>query len=347
MPRLRVLLVTCVALWLGAFVLAAGQSPTEECLECHRDPVEVTFTDGSTRTLRITPGIVEASVHANVACADCHPGTAEVPHPDRGLLSARQFTVAASEQCRQCHFTEYRQSLESVHARAVARGDLTAPVCVDCHGGHDMQRPSEPRTRVAEMCGRCHTKTAQIYAASVHGQDVARNVADVPSCTDCHGAHEIAGPGQPGWRSSTPEICGNCHGDAQRMEKYGLSSNVLQTYLADFHGKTSRLRAAAEPQAQQTVVAVCSDCHGTHDVARVSSPSSPVVRANIVNTCRKCHADAGTEFPDAWLSHYEPGWKETPALMVVRTGYAILIPFMIGGMTLQILLHLWRMAVNR
>jgi predicted CXXCH cytochrome family protein len=341
------LLAVCAVVYVATLALAARQPQAEECLECHRDPVEFAFSGGTTKMLRVEPREVERSVHAQVACADCHPGTTDVPHPERKLFSARQLTVAASEQCRQCHFAEYRQSLESVHARAVARGDFTAPVCVDCHGGHDIQPATEPRTRVAEMCGRCHTKTAGIYAASVHGQDVARNVADVPTCTDCHGAHQIAGPGQPGWRSSTPEICGGCHGDRERMEKYGLSPNVLQTYLADFHGKTARLRAAAEPHARQTVVAVCSDCHGTHNVARVDSPSSPVVKANIARTCRRCHTEAGTDFPDAWLSHYEPNWRETPLLMTVRTGYAILIPFMIGGMMLQILLHLWRMAVNR
>jgi hypothetical protein len=31
----------------------------------------------------------------------------------------------------------------------------------------------------------------------------------------------------------------------------------------------------------------------------------------------------------------------------VKIAYAILIPFMIGGLGLQILLHLWRLMVNR
>jgi hypothetical protein len=47
------------------------------------------------------------------------------------------------------------------------------------------------------------------------------------------------------------------------------------------------------------------------------------------------------------MSHYEPSWSRAPVVMGVKTFYAVLIPFMIGGMLLQILLHLWRMAVNR
>jgi hypothetical protein len=130
------------------------------------------------------------------------------------------------------------------------------------------------------------------------------------------------------------------------MAKYGLSTNVLKTYLSDFHGKTASLHATSG-QPERAVVAVCSDCHGTHNVVRVDSPSSPVVKANLAATCRKCHAAASVQFPDAWTSHYEPTWTRTPVVMSVKTFYAVLIPFMIGGMLLQVLLHLWRMAVNR
>lgn len=341
----RLLLTTSLTAFLGALTLAA-QSGSDACLLCHAEPIERAFPNGTTRTLQVQPGVVEQSVHAALACADCHPGSTEIPHPELTVESGRQLTVAISEQCRQCHFSEHRDTLESVHARALARGDVTAPVCVDCHGGHDIQRPAEPRTRVAEMCGRCHSSAATMFARSVHGQDVARNVADVPTCTDCHGAHRIAGPDQPGWRNSTPGICGDCHADPARMDKYGLSTGVLRTYLSDFHGKTAALRTATGAQGQ-TVVAVCSDCHGTHGVVRVNAPSSPVVRENVANTCRRCHAEASVQFTDAWLSHYEPTWRSAPLVMSVRTFYAVLIPFMIGGMALQILLHLWRMAVNR
>jgi predicted CXXCH cytochrome family protein len=335
-----------VSLLSIAGVATAAQNPAEECLVCHSEPVDLTFTDGSTRSLRFAHGALDKSVHKNITCVECHPNAKEIPHPERKLASSRQFSIAASEQCRQCHFDQYRQSLESVHAKAVGRGDLTAPTCVDCHGSHLIEPSKEPLTKVADTCGRCHTKTASIYAASVHGEDVAKNIADVPTCTDCHGAHEVAGPGDTGWRTSTPEICGNCHGDAERMQKYGLSANVLQTYVADFHGKTARLRSAGKTDGR-SVVAVCSDCHGTHNVMRVDSPASPALKANLTATCRNCHSEASAQFPDAWMSHYEPTWSSTPVLMTVKAGYNILIPFIIGGMMLQVLLHLWRMAVNR
>jgi predicted CXXCH cytochrome family protein len=360
------LLAFACALWLGAGRADGADDASQECLACHSDPIDITLQDRTTRALTVHATDLAQSVHAGVSCVDCHPAASEVPHPERTFASSRQFSVAMSEQCRQCHFQEYRKSLDSVHAAAVARGDTTAPVCIDCHGSHAVKKPNQPRTRVAEACGRCHTATAATFAQSVHGRDIASNSADVPTCTNCHGGHQIAGPGQPGWRSSTPEICGSCHSDPARMKKYGLSTDVLHTYFADFHGKTASLRGSRTSSAlvgnrtpsvlgsrrpsglrDEQVVAVCSDCHGTHGVARVTSAASPAMRANVLDTCRRCHEDAAAGFSDAWLSHYEPDWKRTPAIMAVKTGYAILIPFMIGGMGLQILLHLWRMAVNR
>jgi nitrate/TMAO reductase-like tetraheme cytochrome c subunit len=344
----RISCAIAIAAFAATVTVAAQQDPSEECLACHADALEITFTNNTTRTIQVQADAIKHSVHAGKAtCVDCHPNGRELPHSERQYASSRQLTVAASEQCRQCHFSEYRQSLESVHAEAVARGDSTAPVCVDCHGSHDISKASNPRTRVADMCGTCHTGAATTYASSVHGQDVAKNIADVPTCTDCHGDHKIAGPRQAGWRTSTPDICGDCHADPVRMAKYGLSTNVLKTYVADFHGKTSSLRMKGHAGAEPSVVAVCSDCHGTHGVTRVDDPSSPVLKANLVNTCRSCHTEASVNFPDAWLSHYEPSWEQTPVLQAVKLGYTVLIPFIIGGMMLQMLLHIWRMAVNR
>ena len=63
--------------------------------------------------------------------------------------------------------------------------------------------------------------------------------------------------------------------------------------------------------------------------------------------CQRCHQGATANFSAAWLSHYEPSWKKAPMVYGVKVFYAVLIPFMIGGLVLQILLHLWRVVVNR
>lgn len=349
MSATRLTFTLIVALQAVALGAQSRPAPTaEECLKCHADPsLTMTLGDGTVRSMHTDAGSVARSLHAGKAtCVDCHPATRDVPHPARVFASLRQLTVAMSENCQRCHFSDYRRTLDSVHAAAVKRGDLTAPVCVDCHGGHEIQRPDVPRTRIADTCARCHQGIAKRYAASVHGRDVARNIADVPTCTDCHRTHDIGGPHQAGWKTTTPEICGRCHSDPERMKKYGLSTDVLKTYASDFHGKTAALRKGSNDEGQ-TFVALCTDCHGVHDIVRAKDENSQVIQANLANTCRKCHANASNNFPQAWLSHYEPSWTHTPAVYAVKVGYAVFIPFIIGGLVLQILLHLWRMAVNR
>jgi predicted CXXCH cytochrome family protein len=237
--------------------------------------------------------------------------------------------------------------MDGVHARPVARGDRTAPLCVDCHGSHDVARADQPRQRISQTCATCHAGVGATYARSVHGKALAdENNPDVPTCTDCHRAHDVKGPTAQEWLDRTPQMCARCHADTQLMSKYGISTSVQSTYLADFHGTTQRLRGGGDGQAAP-IVARCTDCHGVHDILEVKDPGSPVLKANLVTTCRQCHSDATENFPDAWLSHYEPTWERAPMVYGVTLAYKFLIPFMIGGLLLQILLHLWRVVVNR
>jgi hypothetical protein len=122
---------------------------------------------------------------------------------------------------------------------------------------------------------------------------------------------------------------------------------VLSTYLADFHGVTASLRKTGTASTGTGPVAVCTDCHGIHDITKVDDPNSTVMQANLVKVCQRCHAGAAENFPAAWLSHYEPSWDKAPIVYAVTVFYWIFIPFVVGGLILQILLHLWRVVVNR
>jgi predicted CXXCH cytochrome family protein len=320
----------------------------QTCLGCHGDPaLSLKARDGAAIALHVRADALSQSVHSKVACAACHTAMAEVPHPDRTFTSHRDLTLVLDEQCRRCHFANYTKTLDSVHQQAVARGDRMAPVCVDCHGSHDVKRPSAPRALVSQTCAKCHEGIATAYVRSVHGRALTHGNADVPVCTDCHHAHDIAGPRQTDWELRTPELCGSCHSNAAVMGKYGLSTKVFSTYLTDFHGKTASLRRHQGTPVSGPVVARCTDCHGVHDIQKASDASSPVLKTNLLKTCRQCHADATANFPAAWLSHYEPGLHKAPLVYAVKISYAVIIPFMIGGLGLQIVLHLWRLMANR
>ncbi|HSC27065.1 MAG TPA: cytochrome c3 family protein [Vicinamibacterales bacterium] len=339
---------------LMTVLLMSPQEPaalpdTETCLACHSDPeLSTTTVDGTVVKLHVDGSIFGGSVHSRFACVECHSGVKEVPHESRQYRNRRELTLTYSEQCRKCHFDKYTKTLDSVHQAAVARGDVTAPVCVDCHGSHDIRKAAQPRARISDTCSRCHEGVARAYSGSVHGRALGTAAeGEVPVCTDCHRSHNIAGPHEQQWELRTPEMCGSCHANEQLMKKYGLSTNVLSTYLADFHGKTASLRRDQGTAPTGPVVARCTDCHGVHDIERADNPASPVMKANLTGTCRQCHADANDNFPAAWLSHYEPSLSKAPIVYGVKIAYAVLIPFMIGGLGLQVLLHLWRLMVNR
>jgi predicted CXXCH cytochrome family protein len=321
----------------------------ETCLTCHGDQtMSLELPSGETRSLFINHEVFEKSVHGGkLSCVDCHTDMTEVPHPARPFRTRREFSVAYHEQCKRCHFANFAKTMDGVHARALERGDETAPLCVDCHGAHDVAPATQPRGRISQTCSKCHAGVAATYVKSVHGKAlVDQNNPDVPACTDCHRAHDVAGPTADEWLSRTPEMCARCHADQELMQKYGISVAVQSTYLADFHGMTARIRAATG-ETDQPVVARCTDCHGVHDIVEANNPNSPVLKANLVKTCQRCHQDADANFPSAWLSHYEPSWYRFPVVYAVTLGYKFLIPFMIGGLILQVLLHLWRVVVNR
>ncbi|MBI2866225.1 MAG: cytochrome c3 family protein [Chloroflexi bacterium] len=320
------------------------------CLSCHANPKlgDLPLVSGERLSLVLDTVAYQSSVHGGkLACGDCHSRISPYPHLNPLPATRRELTFALYEVCRRCHFANYTKTLDSMHYQVLAQGDTRAAVCVDCHGAHDIPPPDKPRARVSQTCAQCHTEIYDVYRQSVHGSAlVNENNQDVPVCTDCHSSHAIQDPRTPAFHLDVPAMCAQCHSDAQLMGKYGISPNVLRTYLQDFHGITVSLTRLRSP-TDSTAKAVCTDCHGIHDIQSVDAPTSSVLRANLVETCRQCHPGASESFPAAWLSHYEPSLERAPLVFAVRTFYRVLIPFIIGGLSIHILLHLWRLATNR
>jgi predicted CXXCH cytochrome family protein len=355
MPKpLRALLLT-TALFSAGVARAAIPAEQDDCLGCHgSDPTQtMDLPSGEKLSIFVDQTAFGKSVHGEILrCGDCHADKTGYPHDSKPFQSRRDVTAASYEQCKSCHFANYTKTLDGVHFAVLAQGNRKAALCVDCHGSHDITRPTEPRARISRTCAGCHEKVNAVYLGSVHGQGLTAGNQDVPVCTDCHRAHDIADPRDGSLALRTPEVCGRCHTDARMMARYGLSTKVVDSYLSDFHGMSSSLaRAEKGPKGKNhratPLAAVCTDCHGVHEIAKVKDPTSKVVRANLVKTCRKCHPDATDAFPASWLSHYEPSAAKAPLVWGVQLFYKLMIPFMIGGLVLQIALHLWRVVVNR
>jgi len=341
-------------------ILPQGE-PDDNCLMCHADPDFVgRFQNGELISLYVEKDEYQHSVHgpAGLNCVACHTVLTRYPHhdeqqicvachPEEGgvadteyvplhaelvFADQREMVLTINESCRSCHLHEFEVAVDSAHVRVLEGGNREAPVCVDCHGAHEMVSfESQPRAEVSRMCGSCHKAVYSTYRTSVHGAALEdESNPDVPGCVECHGVHSVRGPRDSPYRNDSIAICGECHANEAMMGKYGISTQVFDTYLDDFHGRTVDLFRSQSDTAQSHK-AVCFDCHGIHNIRRPSDVLSTVYPSNLQHTCQQCHENASISFPRAWLSHYVPEWEHTPALVIVNSAYQILIPVVIGG----------------
>ena len=57
---------------------------------------------------------------------------------------------------RRGHATIASQFVDSVHGKALARGNWNAPVCTDCHGVHTIAKTADQLRGPRAICARCH-----------------------------------------------------------------------------------------------------------------------------------------------------------------------------------------------
>jgi predicted CXXCH cytochrome family protein len=302
--------------------------------------------------------LFDASVHGEEkkACIDCHTNITAFPHPDFKAQNLREVTLSLYTACKQCHEDQYNKILDSVHQKALASGNNNAAVCTDCHNPHQQTRITDPQTgqilpaarqHIPQVCARCHSAIYDQYKNSVHGTALTEGNPDVPTCIDCHGVHNIQNPTTASFRNSTPFLCAKCHTNAEIMDKYGISTQVLNTYVADFHGTTVKLFDETYPD-QPTNKPVCTDCHGIHNIVKVDDPKAGIaLRENLLAKCQRCHPDATANFSSAWMSHYIPSPKEYPIVYYVNLFYKFFIPTVLGGMALFVLTDIYRRIANR
>jgi predicted CXXCH cytochrome family protein len=338
--------------WLFLVALATGAGAqagdNSTCLGCHTTPgLSVELASGEILPLTVDPQVHEASVHAGQTCTSCHTNIDGYPHPKITAGDRRSFQLERYQQCQGCHQDQYKQSLDSNHARALAAGNRSAAICTDCHGAHDVTSAGSPRQKISATCQKCHSAIYEQYAPSVHGAALLdQSNPDVPTCTDCHGVHTQEDPTTAAFRLKSPNICGECHANAALMEKYGISTQVFNTYVADFHGTTVTLFERQHPD-QPTNKAVCTDCHGVHDIAAVAGETNEAVKQNLLVTCQRCHPEATANFPDSWVGHFAPSPTNQPLVYYVNLFYKILVPGVIGAMLLFVGLDFVSRIVRR
>lgn len=162
--------------------------------------------------------------------------------------------------------------------------------CTDCHT--DVKAvPHEPAPKRVR-CETCHEDEVRKFGQSLHASAILKGNTQAASCLDCHGGpHEILPASDPKSKVShanIPATCGACHGQKFVMASSGISAQPFYLYEESVHGKNVAAGSVA--------AAVCTDCHGAHDIKTAADPQSPIFKFNVPNTCAKCHEKVKQEF---------------------------------------------------
>jgi len=146
-------------------------------------------------------------------CSSCH-GTHKIL--SRKNPESRTSTANIPATCGTCHAGPMSDYLSGVHGKALRAGNLTAPVCSDCHTAHEISRPQEVawQMKTAATCGNCHRERLTTYRDTFHAQVSAMGYVEAAHCWDCHGFHQIlpaSDPNSPIARANLVATCGRCH----------------------------------------------------------------------------------------------------------------------------------------
>lgn len=228
--------------------------------------------------LLVTSQTLEGSPHAGLACVSCHTQAQTLPHTQK---------MGPVQCATSCHGQEGAAYRRSSHALARANGNVEAPTCADCHGGHNILPKTDRKSmvyplNVIKTCGNCHEQHADAvpedahskqkvtdYLGSVHGKAVKAGLVVAATCADCHRAHDVqpaANSESSVNRAHVPDTCGRCH------------VGVDETYQKSIHGQQL---AKGNPDAP-----ICVDCHTAH---KITSAGTPDFMQDITNGCGKCH----------------------------------------------------------
>jgi len=148
--------------------------------------------------------------------------------------------------------------------------------------------------RADDQCLVCH-RTLEDKPSSLFRNDVHHSKGI--SCADCHGGNPNTEDMEESMNKKAgfigipkgdeiSKVCAACHGDGERMKKYGsrLPTDQMEALTASVHGKLSI--------TGKERIAQCTTCHGAHGILPAANPASPVHPVRVVNTCSQCHANA-------------------------------------------------------
>jgi len=267
--------------------IALGQE-NSDCFACHEDKSLTGERQGKTVSLFVDQAIFSKSVHADLSCVTCHSDLdgKEMPHE----------VPVAPVQCGTCHTSEEDLHKESLHGKAVARGDALAPNCQSCHGSHAIVPVRSRESAVAPVkipfvCGRCHQEGTRVqkereipqsrilenYSESIHAEGLLKKGLVVSAnCASCHTPHFILPHTDPRSSIARANIATTC--------------TVCHTQIEEVHRKVIKGELW---EKQEHTLPACVDCHQPHKARKVFYDQGMADK-----DCLRCHERASIRASD-------------------------------------------------
>jgi formate dehydrogenase gamma subunit len=216
-----------------------------------------------------------------------------------GLMGrAGDLRAQANEECLACHgdgglFGGNPDSARLVMAPATFAGSVHGAAgfpCATCHQG--ITGYPHPADAQPARCADCHEAIGRQFAASLHGYARSRGNPRAPSCSSCHGVHDVLSstdPRSPTHKVRLPQTCATCHGTAGLLtDQIVKLPQSFTDYAQSVHGQGAERGIAT--------AASCADCHSVHDLRGAADPESRINPRNVAATCGQCHPDIQIEY---------------------------------------------------
>jgi formate dehydrogenase gamma subunit len=229
------------------------------------------------KNITIDPAKHAASAHSVLGCKECHTTIKEFPHPAK----------IAKVQCATCHADEAKAFPTSVHSM------LGESACASCHGSvHDLTTADK---LAPGKCTECHADEVKALAASIHGQAAKNGDPDAPKCVSCHGPiHAVKASTEEDStvaRKNLADTCAQCHSNPGFLSRHKIPvAHPVDSYKLSVHGRAVALGKDA---------AVCSSCHGSHDIYPATDERSKVNHWKVPQTCGQCHTEIARQFNES------------------------------------------------
>ncbi len=328
----------------------APENISSTCATCHDDIGDDFFSSDHGRALR-------ERVSVAPTCVTCHGEHAIYEVSDTLSIASQRNEAALCLSCHldtpdvralMTHSSAFISSYEnSVHGRSVAGGSTEAAVCSDCHSAHGVRAASDPlssvnKFRMASMCATCHAEEAGQFQKSIHGEALERGIEDAPTCTNCHGEHNILSPSDVdspvAAGNISNQVCDPCHNSVKLSEKYGFPPDRGATFGDSYHGLAGEMGSRR--------VANCTSCHGVHEIRAAADSLSMVNKANLEETCGNCHPGANANFARGSV-HVVRARQGEDVLYWIAAIYTRLIIIVIGLMALHNFIDWLRKLVEK